>query len=1029
MSRIKCLHLPLLAVAVSLAACNDDNKSSSGASAEQQSVVVAPSLGLIRNARIKIFQADGTTLLGEGTSADDGTVDVSYLNYTGPVVIEVLGGGSAIYYDESLKQFAALPASATVRAIAVLPAQNLAVTPLTNLAYEIAKARSSATLTAADVANINEQVRLSLAPGISSILAVPELLSSATGAKLGDTDAGKHALVLAALADLSSGNASPALNTLLAMATDGADGSLDGLVDGSSITVPYGDFIADMAAALSRQANTYGNAALKASAADQKPSSATVEEGDTGGSGTGGTGGSGTGGTGGTGGSGTGGTGGTGGSGTGGTGGTGGSGTGGTGGTGGSGTGGTGGTGGSGTGGTGGTGGSGTGGTGGTGGSGTGGTGGNTDPALNNEGKGRFTGDGFTGDVNGVTYTYTDSVNVLPNNTDKTQFYIEGRDASALSKWRVVIPNAVGTYNCDDSGDDTVLQHLNQGGLAVNSGAGSNDGDCIVKVLQVGSVYEGYFIGNLYGAVGTPLKPVTNGYFYATSEVVDTGGGGGNTGGGTDGGVSGDLNNAVYDSLNGRNGATVSFVGSAESYNLGVADVGSGFGLRGLDFYVDRTRDVNTTLFQEAYPSYLEVDITNPVLGEQDCGDELKIRLNMAGGTNSGRYSASACKMRLDYASDIGGLQGVILSATLVTTSDTSPTFELINTPFRIYHHVGTAGALSGDLPLDKFGSIEIGDGGTFELGDNQYFLLENRVGLGGTSPDDGSPAFTGNASDVISLVTKGHPSSGFAGDTTYNCGTEYRSRAGGLELAIKVGTYLLETRYSSANNVAANCQIVTVGRGGRYYDASYTATLISNDTSLEESLRTLPVTGEFRNYAVRLNRPEGGVDDEGALSSEEVGATLQIEDGSPDWQTGDRFKFLEDQFDRISVFDTSYGISIDRGERVMKYGVEVLNAPRAVGVYDCASINPDNSRIVNVAVNAVGVKYETTTYDSVLRKTILTPGAACQIEIVSDDDGFVNGTYTATAVVVGGEQIMPGGDNTVRVSGTFRRKIEPAQQ
>ncbi|MEX1664258.1 hypothetical protein [Zhongshania arctica] len=995
MSRIKCLHLPLLAVAVSLAACNEQNP---GAGAEQQSVAVAPSLGLIRNAQVKIFQGDGTTLLGEGTSAANGTVDVSYLNYTGPVVIEVLGGSSATYFDESLKQFVALPASATVRAIAVLPAVSLAVTPLTNLAYEIAKARSSAALTAAEVADINEQVRLSLAPGISSILAIPELVSSATGPKLDNTDAGKHALVLAALADLSSGNASPALNTLLAMASDGADGALDGLVDGSSITVPYVDFIADMAAALSRQANTYGNDALKAASADQKPSSATIEEGNTGGtggSGTGGTGGSGTGGTG----------------------------------TGGTGTGGTG-TGGTGTGGTG-TGGTGTGGTG-TGGTGTGGsgTGGNTDPAVNNEGKGRFTGDGFTGDVNGVTYTYTDSVNVLPNNADKTQFYIEGRDSAATSKWRVVIPNAVGTYNCDDSGDETVLQHLNQGGLAVNSGVGSNDGDCIVKVLQVGAVYEGYFTGKLYGAVGTPLKPVTNGYFYATSEVVDTGGGGGNTGGGsTDGGVSGDLNNAVYDSLNGRNGATVSFVGSAESYNLGVADVGSGFGLRGLDFYVDRTRDVNTTLFQEAYPSYLEVDITNPVLGEQDCGDELKIRLSMAGGANSGRYSASECKMRLDYASDIGGLQGVILSATLTSTSDTSPTFELVNTPFRIYHHVGTAGELVGDLPLDVYGSIEIGDEGSFELGPDQHFLLENRVGLGGTSPDDGSPAFTGNASDVISIVTQGHPSSGFAVDTTYNCGTEYRSRAGGLELAIKVGTYLLETRYSSSNNEAANCQIVTVGRGGKYYDASYTATLISNDTSLEESLRTLPVTGKFRNYAIRLNRPEGGVDDEGAFTSEESGMTLQIVDGSADWQTGDRFKFLDDQFDQVSSFETGYNFYARRGERNIQHGVELNNIPRGVGVYDCANLDANSfNRTLNVVLSG-GVIYETTSYDSELKKVVTLPGAACQVEVISEDNGFVNGTYSATAIVVDGEQIMPDGDNVVRISGSFRRKLEPAQQ
>lgn len=70
--------------------------------------------------------------------------------------------------------------------------------------------------------------------------------------------------------------------------------------------------------------------------------------------------------------------------------------------------------------------------------------------------------------------------------------------------------------------------------------------------------------------------------------------------------------------------------------------------------------------------------------------------------------------------------------------------------------------------------------------------------------------------------------------------------------------------------------------------------------------------------------------------------------------------------------------------------------------------------------------KYETTSLDTILRKTILTPGAACQIEIISDD-GVVNGTYSATAVVEGGEQIMLGGDNTVRVSGTFRRKVEAA--
>ena len=212
MSRIKGRYLPLLAVAVSLAACNNTNKPEpTGVTPAASSVAVSPSLGLVRNAQVKIFQADGTTLLGEGTSSNNGVVDVSYVNYTGPVVIEILGGGTAAYFDESLQAFTALPAGERIRAMAVLPDVNIAVTPLTNLAYEIAKARGVSPLTADDVNDINEQVRAAIAPGINSILAIPELVSAATADVLDNTDAGRHALILAALADLSSSDASLSL--------------------------------------------------------------------------------------------------------------------------------------------------------------------------------------------------------------------------------------------------------------------------------------------------------------------------------------------------------------------------------------------------------------------------------------------------------------------------------------------------------------------------------------------------------------------------------------------------------------------------------------------------------------------------------------------------------------------------------------------------------------------------------------------------------------------------------------------------
>ncbi|MBO6754385.1 MAG: hypothetical protein JJ903_15060, partial [Spongiibacter sp.] len=132
-------HLPVLALAVTVAACNDDHKYPQGGKSE--SVAVSPSLGLVSSALVNVYEADGLTLIGTGTTAADGSVVVDYGRYRGPVVIEVVGGSDASYYDESAKATLAFPAGQSMRAMAIAPNTALAVTPLTHLAYEIALAR------------------------------------------------------------------------------------------------------------------------------------------------------------------------------------------------------------------------------------------------------------------------------------------------------------------------------------------------------------------------------------------------------------------------------------------------------------------------------------------------------------------------------------------------------------------------------------------------------------------------------------------------------------------------------------------------------------------------------------------------------------------------------------------------------------------------------------------------------------------------------------------------------------------------
>ena len=262
-----------LAGLILLSACSNDDDRAPGAA-----TTATASLGLIQNATVNFYRADGSTLIGTGDTGASGSVTVPATGYTGPVIIEVLGDADASYFDESAGTAIAFGAGQKLRAVIAAPGGAVAVTPLTELAYQAAANAGQIPITAAQADAANEAVRAALAPGLSSILSVPTPFdASTTSGSLTDSEAGRYALILAALAELASGDASPALTVLQALVADAADGEIDGQANGSSVSAPYSSFISDMETALGTMASSYGDSALQSSAASQKPASTRVQ--------------------------------------------------------------------------------------------------------------------------------------------------------------------------------------------------------------------------------------------------------------------------------------------------------------------------------------------------------------------------------------------------------------------------------------------------------------------------------------------------------------------------------------------------------------------------------------------------------------------------------------------------------------------------------------------------------------------------------------------------------------------------------
>ena len=260
-----------ITVALTLTACGGGGSSSGSADAS-----ATPSLGLIRQADVNFYRADDPScplaceLLGSANTGTTGVITARFSDYSGPMIIEVVGGASAEYFDEETGQFEPFPPGNRIHALAPSSRGRFAVTVLTELAYQRAIAEDRFPLTGVAVNSLNSEIGAALAPEITSgILTPPGLISDTTtaGSLLNNTP-NLYALKLAAFAALGSGGSpTPALATLNALIEDVQDGTIDGLNDGVALVpaAPYNPatFAADLQTAMEDFAADYGDSNLQ----------------------------------------------------------------------------------------------------------------------------------------------------------------------------------------------------------------------------------------------------------------------------------------------------------------------------------------------------------------------------------------------------------------------------------------------------------------------------------------------------------------------------------------------------------------------------------------------------------------------------------------------------------------------------------------------------------------------------------------------------------------------------------------------
>jgi len=182
---------------------------------------------------IPIVNGEETSAIATGTSLSGGRFTLNVVNYDGPYILRAVGG---TYKDEATGVTKALAREMRTINPSMETSREAAVTPLTHMAYRIAKKAGALS---------SDQIKASKAK-VSSFFSLPEisyttpvdLSSVSTGQATGIPDFTKqYSLVLSGISKLGANlNTDPA-EVMEILAQDASDGIVDGKASGQSLRI------------------------------------------------------------------------------------------------------------------------------------------------------------------------------------------------------------------------------------------------------------------------------------------------------------------------------------------------------------------------------------------------------------------------------------------------------------------------------------------------------------------------------------------------------------------------------------------------------------------------------------------------------------------------------------------------------------------------------------------------------------------------------------------------------------------------
>ena len=203
-----------LAVAGLMSACSD-----SSSTASSTSIDVFPSKGRFSDgAVVKAYNPLTGAELGSGTTSS-GSAKLNLGSHTGPFVLKVLGGTGVTFYNEADGSSVAFGATDSMLSVVPTVTANASygVTPLTNMAAQIAGVGADLKITGASATAIADTVKTAIATtqlaiGVSAtefnITSAPVAINASNKITASSSaSAAKYAMVLASLATAYGANA------------------------------------------------------------------------------------------------------------------------------------------------------------------------------------------------------------------------------------------------------------------------------------------------------------------------------------------------------------------------------------------------------------------------------------------------------------------------------------------------------------------------------------------------------------------------------------------------------------------------------------------------------------------------------------------------------------------------------------------------------------------------------------------------------------------------------------------------------